>query len=97
MSASTGANMYSAQNPPEKSSPHVVETDRKTALQPIAPLVFRHRRRNWFCGLLTIVFNYTKLTKVICWSWLWVVSPLWIGALLTLIITVIAVIISLKS
>ncbi len=29
MSASTGANMYSAQNPPEKSSPHVVETDRK--------------------------------------------------------------------
>ena len=29
MLASTGANMYSAQNPPDKSSPHVVETDRK--------------------------------------------------------------------
>lgn len=43
MSASTGANMYSAQNPPEKSSPHVVETDRKTALQPIAPPRLRHR------------------------------------------------------
>ena len=40
MSASTGANMYSAQNPPEKSSPHVVETDRKTALQPIACLLY---------------------------------------------------------
>jgi hypothetical protein len=50
-----------------------------------------------FCGLLTIVFIILKLTKVICWSWLCVVSPLWIGALLNLIITVIAVIISLKS
>lgn len=29
-----------------------------------------------FCGLLTIVFIILKLTKVICWSWLWVVSPL---------------------
>ena len=50
-----------------------------------------------FCGLLTIVFIILKLTKVIGWSWLWVVSPLWIGVLLNLIITVIAVIISLKS
>ena len=50
-----------------------------------------------FCGLLTIVFIILKLTKGICWSWLWVLSPLWIGALLNLIITVIAVIISLKS
>ena len=50
-----------------------------------------------FCGLLTIVFIILKLIKVICWSWLWVLSPLWICALLNLIITVIAVIISLKS
>ena len=49
-----------------------------------------------FCGLLTIVFIILKLIKVICWRWLWVLSPLWIGALLNLIITVIAVIISLK-
>lgn len=49
-----------------------------------------------FCGLLTIVFIILKLIKVICWSWLWVLSPLWIGALFNLIITVIAVIISLK-
>lgn len=49
-----------------------------------------------FCGLLTIVFIILKLIKVICWSWLWVLSPLWIGALLNMIITVIAVIISLK-
>ena len=31
-----------------------------------------------FCGLLTIVFIVLKLTKVIAWSWLWVLSPLWI-------------------
>ena len=31
-----------------------------------------------FCGLLTILFIGLKLTKVIDWSWIWVVSPLWI-------------------
>ena len=32
-----------------------------------------------FCGVLTIVFIILKLCKVISWSWLWVVSPLWIS------------------
>ena len=31
-----------------------------------------------FCGLLAIVFIELKLLKVISWSWLWVLSPLWI-------------------
>ena len=31
-----------------------------------------------FLGLLTILFITLKLTKVIAWSWLWVLSPLWI-------------------
>ena len=31
-----------------------------------------------FCGLLAIVFIVLKLLKVISWSWLWVLSPLWI-------------------
>jgi hypothetical protein len=31
-----------------------------------------------FCGLLAIVFITLKLCKVIAWSWLWVLSPLWI-------------------
>ena len=31
-----------------------------------------------FCGLLAIVFIVLKLTNVIAWSWLWVLSPLWI-------------------
>lgn len=31
-----------------------------------------------FCGLLTIVFIVLKLLGKITWSWLWVLSPLWI-------------------
>jgi len=31
-----------------------------------------------FVGLLTIVFITLKLCDVIKWSWLWVLSPLWI-------------------
>ncbi len=31
-----------------------------------------------FVGLLTIVFITLKLTHVINWSWLWVMSPIWI-------------------
>lgn len=46
-----------------------------------------------FCGLLTIVFIVLKLTHVIEWSWLWVLSPIWIPiAIVLFIILVIAVI-----
>lgn len=34
-----------------------------------------------FTGLLTIVFITLKLLGYITWSWWWVFSPLWIGAL----------------
>ena len=33
-----------------------------------------------FAGILTIVFIVLKLVGVVKWSWLWVLSPLWIGA-----------------
>ena len=32
-----------------------------------------------FFGLLTILFIGLKLGGVITWSWLWVLSPLWIA------------------
>ena len=35
-----------------------------------------------FAGLLTIVFIVLKLIGRISWSWVWVLSPIWIGALL---------------
>lgn len=38
-----------------------------------------------FAGALTIVFIVLKLCNVITWSWLWVLSPLWIAILLLFI------------
>lgn len=35
-----------------------------------------------FVGLLTIVFITLKLCGVIQWSWLWVLSPIWISAII---------------
>lgn len=32
-----------------------------------------------FTGLLTILFIALKLTGVITWPWLWVLSPIWIS------------------
>ena len=40
-------------------------------------------------GLLIIVFIVLKLLKVISWSWLWVLSPLWIATLLIIILIII--------
>lgn len=39
-----------------------------------------------FTGLLTIVFITLKLTGVITWPWIWVLSPLWM--VISLIIAV---------
>lgn len=46
-----------------------------------------------FLGLLTLVFIVLKLTHYIDWSWLWVLSPLWLGWLsLTAILFVLTLI-----
>lgn len=37
-----------------------------------------------FGGLLTIAFIVLKLCNIINWSWLWVLSPLWISVGLTI-------------
>lgn len=37
-------------------------------------------------SLLTIVFIVLKLTGVIDWSWVWVLAPLWIGAIVGIVI-----------
>lgn len=49
------------------------------------------------CGVLTIVFVVLKLIGVINWSWLWVLCPLWIDLLLTIIVAVIIVIINKRT
>jgi len=35
-----------------------------------------------FVGLLTVAFIVLKLCGVIAWSWWWVLSPVWITAIL---------------
>lgn len=42
-----------------------------------------------FAGLLTILFVGLKLTGYINWSWWWVLSPLWISALVAILFLVI--------
>ena len=41
-----------------------------------------------FAGLLTIAFIVLKLTDVIDWSWWWVLSPVWISAVLAITVIV---------
>ena len=48
-----------------------------------------------FAGLLTIVFIVLKLTGVISWSWVWVLAPIWIGAIVSIIVTLIIVVIAI--
>ena len=39
-----------------------------------------------FAGMLAIAFIVLKLANVIGWSWWWVLSPLWISAIIGAII-----------
>jgi hypothetical protein len=51
-------------------------------------VVYRPRGIGFF-GLLTIVFITLKLTGFIGWSWVWVLSPLWIPMALVLCVLLI--------
>ena len=42
-----------------------------------------------FCGLLAILFIALKLTGFISWSWLWVLSPIWIPTVIGIVILII--------
>ena len=44
-----------------------------------------------FTGLLTLLFIGLKLAGIIEWRWLWVLSPLWIGAILLFVLATIMV------
>ena len=45
-----------------------------------------------FISILTLIFIVLKLTNNIDWSWLWVLSPLWISTILFIIILAIIMI-----
>ena len=46
--------------------------------------------------VLTIIFVVLKLLGVISWSWVWVLSPLWISVALAIIIFIISMIVILR-
>ncbi len=48
-------------------------------------------------GIVAIVFIILKLTGTITWSWFWVLSPLWIGAVLSATIIVVMLIVIRKK
>lgn len=42
-----------------------------------------------FCDVLVIVFIVLKLLKIIAWSWVWVLAPIWIPIVLLLICSIV--------
>ncbi|MBO5567984.1 MAG: hypothetical protein J6A79_03510 [Clostridia bacterium] len=45
-----------------------------------------------FAGLLTILFIGLRLLQVIDWPWAWVLSPLWISAIIVVVMVIIVLI-----
>jgi hypothetical protein len=50
-----------------------------------------------FVGLLTIAFIVLKIIHAIQWSWLWVLSPIWISALFSAVVGIIVLLIGLAT
>lgn len=49
-----------------------------------------------FAGALTIVFIVLKLLGKITWSWWWVLSPIWISAIVAILFLLIYLILVIK-
>lgn len=49
-----------------------------------------------FMILLTITFVTLKLTRVINWKWIWVLSPTWLPISVVLILVVLAILLRRK-
>lgn len=47
------------------------------------------RCSGWLSTLLTVLFVGLKLTNCIDWSWWWVLSPLWIGLAIGVVVLII--------
>lgn len=44
-----------------------------------------------FIGMLQIAFIVLKLMNVLTWSWLWILSPMWISFVLIVLMTILLV------
>lgn len=50
-----------------------------------------------FVGLLQVAFIVLKLMNYINWSWLWVLSPMWVSFLILFILIVMATLLGSKK
>ncbi len=46
-----------------------------------------------FCGALALIFITLKLLDKIDWSWIWILSPLWIPLLIVIMIVMVILLI----
>ena len=44
-----------------------------------------------FCAALALAFIVLKLVGIIHWSWLWVLSPIWVSAILWILFFVLLI------
>lgn len=47
-----------------------------------------------FAGLLTVLFIGLKLTDYVDWSWVWVLSPLWISMSVGVVLLLVAALVA---
>ena len=50
-----------------------------------------------FFSILTIIFIVLKVLDIITWSWVWVLSPIWIGTICYVIVCIIVIILLKKD
>lgn len=51
-----------------------------------------------FSSLLLLAFIILKLTHYIDWSWWWVLSPIWIGVSLVIVVAmIVAIVVAVKE
>lgn len=48
-------------------------------------------------SVLGIVFIVLKLLGVVSWSWVWVLAPFWISAVIWLVVIIISIIIAWRN
>jgi hypothetical protein len=59
------------------------------------PVIINRSGGVGFFGMLTLLFIGLKLTGNIAWSWLWVLSPIWIPMAIVLAVVVFMMILSI--
>lgn len=50
-----------------------------------------------FAGLLTIAFIVLKLLGVITWRWVWVLSPIWITAVIAVLLVIVIIVFAIAK